>query len=288
MILKISHLTTYHYRHPVILAPHRLMLRPRDSHILRVVSTSLSLLPMASLQWSLDVFGNTIAVATFSEAACELCIDSNLTVEPFEAAAPHAQICQHAACYPFDYSQDERIDLGAMLFPHYPDPAGRLSAWAHSFILGGRTGTLALLSDLNSGIASRFNYQSREEEGTQTPIQTLNRGWGACRDFAVLLVEAARWLGIGARLVSGYVNDSHQSAGFRGLGSTHAWAELYLPGAGWVSFDPTNGTIGDLSLIGVAIGRTMEQIVPVSGSFLGLSDDFLGMTVQVGVSSSQL
>jgi transglutaminase-like putative cysteine protease len=261
------------------------MLRPRDSHALRVIKTGLTLSPPASLQWSLDVFGNSIAVASFSGPTCELRIDSTLTVESFGTASPPFQIGEHTVSYPFDYSQDERIDLGALRSPHYPDPTGRIAAWARSFVLCQKTGALALLSDLNAGIATRFSYQSREEEGTQTPIQTLDRGWGACRDFAVLLVEAARWLGIGARLVSGYIDESHQSGGFPGLGSTHAWAELYLPGAGWITFDPTNGTVGDQRLIRVAVGRTMEQIVPISGSFMGDPGDFLDMTVQVGVKS---
>jgi transglutaminase-like putative cysteine protease len=259
------------------------MLRPRDSHALRVVKTGLTLSPPGNMQWTLDVFGNSIAVASFLEPTRELRIDSALTVEPFAAADPQFQVSGWAVSYPFAYSADERMDLGALLSPHYADPAGRLGAWARSFVLCGQTGTLALLTDLNTGISAQFRYQSRDEEGTQTPLQTMDRGWGACRDFAVLLVEAARWLGIGARLVSGYVDESHYRGGVSGFGATHAWAELYLPGAGWITFDPTNGTVGDQGLIRVAVGRTMGQIIPVSGSFVGTSGDFQDMTVQVAV-----
>lgn len=283
MLLKVKHSTVYRYRRPVDLSPHRLMLRPRDSHALRLVDTGLTLSPPANVQWSLDVFGNSIAVATFSGPASELRIDSTLVVEQFPNAEPTFQIDDHAASYPFAYSPDDRIDLGGLLIPHYYDPDGRLAEWARGFVRGPRTGTLAMLTDLNAGISQHFNYQSRDEEGTQGPLETLERGWGACRDFAVLLVDAARWLGFGARLVSGYLDNSRNSGGSYDCGATHAWADIYLPGAGWTTFDPTNAIVGEEGLIRVAVGREINQIIPVSGSYTGVPDDFLGMTVTVDV-----
>jgi len=141
------------------------------------------------------------------------------------------------------------------------------------------TGTLALLKDINAAISSWISYEARLVEGTQGPLDTLDRGLGSCRDIAVLLIEAARALGFGARIVSGYlanVNETPSSAiGSSDAGSTHAWAEIYLPGAGWMTFD--------FCLIPVAVGRDIRQTVPVAGSFVGATNDFLGMTVEVQV-----
>jgi transglutaminase-like putative cysteine protease len=152
------------------------------------------------------------------------------------------------------------------------------------------TDTLSLLKDINAAISAWISYQSRDDEGTQPPLATLDRGWGSCRDIALLLIEAARRLGLGARIVSGYLAPwtpgGGGQVGAADAGSTHAWAEIYLPGAGWVTFDPTNRTVGDFSLIPVAVARDIRQAVPVSGSFVGVPDDFLGMTVEVVVTAT--
>jgi transglutaminase-like putative cysteine protease len=173
-----------------------------------------------------------------------------------------------------------------MLERQHPDPDGRLTSWARGFVRSNPTDTSALLADLNSGIAARISYQSRETEGTQTPVETLNRGWGSCRDLAVLLIEAARTLGFGARVVTGYLYnpdaDGHANAAV-GAGTTHAWAEIYVPGSGWIAYDPTNGTIGGADLIRVAVTRDISQAVPISGSFMGAQGDYCGMTVDVSV-----
>jgi transglutaminase-like putative cysteine protease len=161
-----------------------------------------------------------------------------------------------------------------------------LRIWARGFIRSNPTDTLSLLKDLSLGGAEWISYQSREVEGTQSPTQTLDRGWGSCRDFAVLFAEAARTLGFGTRIVSGYLyNPSENSVGSGGSGSTHAWAEVYLPGAGWITFDPTNRSVGGVNLIPVAVGRDIRQIMPVVGSFVGMNDAFQGMSVEVQVSS---
>jgi Transglutaminase-like superfamily len=174
--------------------------------------------------------------------------------------------------------------LGALAIQQYPDPAGGLSAWAKAFVRGTSTDTPSLLKDLSAGVSKWINYQSREDEGTQSPVQTLDRGWGSCRDFAVLFVEAARNLGFGARIVSGYFYNAHQDvAGTGGAGSTHAWAEVYVPGAGWITFDPTNRGVGGFNLIPVAVARDIRQVIPVAGSFVGMTDAFQGMAVEVNV-----
>jgi transglutaminase-like putative cysteine protease len=282
--LTVRHSTEYRYCQPVYLAPHRLMLRPRDSHALRLVDTELTISPPAVLEWSHDVFGNSVAVATFNTSATMLRIDSILKVERFGGDVPAYQVDPRAVSYPFSYSEADRIDLGALLALQYNDPQGRLLSWARHFIRGLRPRSLDLLIDLNNGIRSWFSYQTRDEEGTQSPLQTLDRGWGCCRDFAVLLAEAARSLGFGARIVTGYLDTLVEQGWIvNGAGATHAWVDIYLPGAGWVAFDPTNGTVGGAGLIPVAVARDIGQIIPISGSYVGTGGDYLGMTVDVTV-----
>ncbi len=215
-----------------------------------------------------------------------LLIDSVAELELTAAAWPVFDIAASAIFYPFRYSDDEWIDLGALTIQQYPDPAGRLRSWTRAFVRSNPTDTLSLLKDLSAGVSRWISYQSREDEGTQSPTQTLDRGWGSCRDFAVLFVEAARNLGFGARIVSGYLYHPDQSiVGSADAGSTHAWAEVFVPGAGWITFDPTNRSVGGFNLIPVAVARDIRQAMPVAGSFIGMTDAFQGMSVEVLVTS---
>ncbi|MCB4770291.1 transglutaminase family protein [Ancylobacter sp. Lp-2] len=288
--LTVRHVTHYTYANPVVFQPHRLMLRPRDSHDLRLVGAELTLWPHGNIRWMHDVFGNSVAVVDFIEPSNELKIESVLTIERFGLGAPIFEVEEGAATYPFVYSTDDRTDLGRMLECHYPDPNGELEAWAKGFIASRPTDTMALLSDINAGIHTGFAYQVRHEQGTQPPLETLRLGSGSCRDFALLLIEAVRALGFGARFVTGYLYDpalDGENAGIVGAGATHAWADIYLPGAGWIEFDPTNGSIAADNLIRVAVTRDPAQAVPVAGGFTGLVGDYLGMTVDVSVRSPQ-
>jgi transglutaminase-like putative cysteine protease len=283
-VLRIRHRTNYCYREPVQLGPHRLMLRPRESRDVRLVSSTLDVAPTASISWANDVFGNAVASLNFSGLADCLTIDSVAVVELAASPWPVFDIAGSAVRYPFCYSDDESADLGPLLAMQYFDPTGRLATWAQSFVRGTETDTLSLLKDLVAGVAGWICYQSREEEGTQSPEQTLERGWGSCRDLAVLFAEAARSLGFGARIISGYLyNPDHAAAASNGAGSTHAWAEVYLPGAGWITFDPTNRAVGGFNLVPVAVGRAIAQVMPVAGTFLGMTDAYQGMSVEVQV-----
>lgn len=284
--LGIHHRTTYRYRRPVVFGPHRLMVRPRDGHDLRVVESGLVLSPPADVRWTYDVFGNSIATAHFNTTAATLSFESRLVVDRFFDVEPSREIEAFARTFPFRYSEDDRIDLGALLVPQDPDPEHRLARWAIDFIAGRPTDTLALLGDLNTGISAWVFYQSRDDEGTQTPLETLDRGWGSCRDLAVLLMEAARHLGFAARIVSGYNAGRRSGAGIETPGSTHAWVEIFVPGPGWIAFDPTNRTVGDGALVPIARARSIRQVVPVAGSFIGVPDDFLGLDVDVTVLSA--
>ncbi|MDB5414593.1 MAG: transglutaminase domain protein [Rubritepida sp.] len=285
-VLAVAHSTIYRYARPVGLGPQRLMLRPRDSHDTRLLSASLTLSPPGKLRWFYDVFGNSIALAEFAGTTTELVIRSDLLVERFGGNEPPrdiaAEIASEARAWPFAYSRDDRADLGSMLVPQYADPQGRLLRWARGFVAGNPTPTLGLLKDINASIQAGFIYRAREEAGTQTPLQTLDKGSGTCRDFAVLMIETCRAMGFGARLISGYLHVRDYGTA-QGAGSTHAWCEVYLPQAGWISFDPTNGVVGGRDLIRVATVRDIRQAAPITGSFIGRPTDFLDMEVSVHV-----
>ena len=286
-LLNTFHRTVYSYRCPVSLGPHRLMLRPRETRHLRLISHEIDLSPEADIDWSQDVSGNAIASARFHAPTDRLKIESRLQLELSAPMWPVFPIAASAIEYPFFYSDDDWIDLGALTQPQFPDDAGRLSRWVEGFVYQRPTDTLSLLKDISNGVSSQISYAVREDEGTQSPLETLGRGWGSCRDFAVLLAEAARLLGLGARLVSGYLFDPENDlVGSMGSGSTHAWAEIFIPGAGWVTFDPTNRSVGSKNLIPVAVARDIRQAVPVAGSFAGPSDALIGMSVEVSVASS--
>lgn len=284
--LTIRHQTTYRYRKPVILHPHRLMLRPREAHDLRLLSFEVTITPDATLAWSRDVAGNTIATASFHAMTDRLSIGSRAEVELDAEQWPVFDIAASAIFFPFRYSDDELIDLGAMAIPQYPDDTGALRDWVRAFIHAEPADTLSLLKDINAWIPASIPYRSRDDEGTYTPVQTLELRQGTCRDFSVLLVEAARCLGFGARLVSGYLYNPDEAGATPGLGqTTHAWAEIYLPGAGWIAFDPTNATVGGGNLVPVAVGRDIRQVAPVAGSYAGARDDFIDMSPEVFVAA---
>lgn len=285
--LRIRHRTTYAYRRQVRLGPHRLMLRPRESRNLRLISSEIKMTPAGALTWAQDVFGNDVATVTFSTMTDVFAIDASTELELHASAWPVFDIAASAIVYPFRYSDNDWTDLGATTAQQYVDPDGRLRQWARDFVRGDRTDTLSLLKDLSAGVSRSISYQARDDEGAQSPTQTLARGWGSCRDFAVLFAEAARSLGFGARIVSGYLfNPDERLAGMSGAGSTHAWAEVYVSGAGWISFDPTNQGVGGFNLIPVGVARDIRQIMPVVGSFVGDSGAFQGMSVEVVVTAN--
>jgi transglutaminase-like putative cysteine protease len=287
-LLTIHHKTEYRYAHPVAFGEHRIMLRPRDGHDLRVLSGNLEIVPEPmSLRWIHDVFGNSVAIATFDERAETLTVSSTATVEhnPAEEYAPTPD--DPAYFYPFLYSDDEFPDLVQFITPQYGDPDGALSAWARNFLDDeGPTPTFNILSDMTHGIRKAFTYRKRHEHGTQHPLDTLQTRSGTCRDYALFMIEALRRLGIAARFVSGYLFiPGDRSHGYVGGGSTHAWVQVYLPSAGWIEFDPTNGIVGTKDLVRVAVARDPRQAIPLHGTYLGSADAYVGMEVSINVVS---
>jgi transglutaminase-like putative cysteine protease len=286
-LLTVRHATTYRYAQPVTFGQHRLMLRPRDSHDMRLVGAELTLSPPGAVRWMHDVFGNSVALVDFQGPGALLKIVSTLKIERYGLEGPVFPLAPEAELYPFIYSSSDRVDLGRLLEQHYPDPNGILARWADGFVTSRPMRTLDLLTNMNAALKPVIIYAERHESGTQSPAETLERKAGACRDFAMVFIEAARYLGFGARFVSGYLYDPALDRGdaTQAVAATHAWAEVYLPGAGWIEYDPTDVLIAGENLIRVAVTRDPSQAVPISGSYTGSTADFLGMTVEVAVTA---
>lgn len=284
--LEIVHRTRYEYAAPVTLGDYRLMFRPRDSHDLRLLRTSLVIEPVAQVRWIHDPFGNSIAIAAFAETPVSVLeFTSTIELEHFGVPPEVPAIEDYAQTLPFSYLAEEAPDLTRYVERHYPDPNAEITTWAKQFLEGeGGTDTFSVLSRMCKGIQEQLNYSMRFEIGTQPPATTLKTGGGTCRDYALLMMEGARCLGIAARFITGYLYDPALDAA---PGQTsapafpHAWMEVYLPGAGWIEFDPTNGIIGSERLIRVAVARDPEQAMPIKGTFTGAAG--VGITALVDV-----
>jgi transglutaminase-like putative cysteine protease len=264
------------------------MCRPRDSHDLRLLDTGLAITPQPSeLRWMHDVFGNSVAIAIFSDPAAELVFESSFLAEHFPLPERTLVIDDYAATLPLSYSASDDVDLGASKARQYPDPEHKLDAWVKSLLdKTPGNGTLDVLMAMIGAIKSEFTYKRREEVGVQTPVETLDLRSGSCRDFAVFMMDAVRFLGLAAQFVSGYLYDEaliDAGGGLVGGGATHAWIQIYLPGVGWVEFDPTNALVGGRNLIRVAVAREAAQAAPLVGSFTGDAEDFLALNVSVEV-----
>jgi transglutaminase-like putative cysteine protease len=288
-LLTIHHKTEYRYARPVAFGEHRIMLRPRDGHDLRVLESRLDIAPEPmSLRWIHDVFDNNVAIADFDERSHNLTFTSTVTVEHNPAEEFALTPDDPAYFYPFLYDDEEFLDLVQFITPQYSDPDGELSAWARNFLdAEAPTPTFKILSGMTHGIRDAFTYRKRHEQGTQHPLDTLQTGSGTCRDYALFMIEALRRLGIAARFVSGYIAiPGDRAHGYAGGGSTHAWVQVYLPSAGWIEFDPTNGIVGTRDLIRVAVARDPSQAIPLHGTYLGPADAFIGMEVNINVTSA--
>jgi transglutaminase-like putative cysteine protease len=284
--LTVNHRTVYRYNEPVELGEHRMMFRPREGYDLRLVQTNLIITPRpAHLRWLHDPFDNSIAVATFEGSTTHLSFESTVTLEHFEDCVPEYPLEDYAQTYPFRYADEDFANLERALARHYPGKT--VDEWALQFLdASATTGTMKMLRAMTHGIREQFKYTRRIEKGVQTPEQTLKEGCGSCRDFAVLMMEATRSLGVAARFVSGYIfmpNDS----GITGGGATHAWMQAYLPGAGWIDFDPTNNIIGNRNLIRVAVAWAPAQVLPLWGTYAGSPEAFIGMDVDVNVTVAE-
>jgi transglutaminase-like putative cysteine protease len=285
-LLRVRHRTSYAYRRAVAFGEHRLLFRPRGSHDQRLLSTDLRITPSPSeLFWIHDVFGNSVAVARFEAEATELTFETDVLLEHNPEVEPRFQTDPAARTWPVVYDADQLPDLEPAIRRHYPDH-GEVEGWARRFVHdGGRVPeTGHVLMTMTAAIKDGFRYTRRVEPGTQPPSATLASRTGTCRDFALLMMEGARALGLAARFVTGYIYvPARDRDEIRGGGATHAWVQIFLPGAGWVEFDPTNGIVGSRDLIRVGVARDPRQARPLSGSFTGSREDSLGMSVEVKV-----
>lgn len=281
--LKIEHTTNYLYSDTVTLQMHKLLLRPREGHDIRIEFSQLNITPIHSLKWQRDVYGNSVGVVTFAKTSSRLSIMSGIVLQHYEDRPLDFLVTDYAVQYPFLYAPEERVDLGPYLVSMYPNDADVLRDWLTQFWQPDqRVETYVLLDSINKAIAQNFIYRMREEPGVQTPAQTLAKRSGSCRDYATLFIEACRYLGLAARFVSGYLYDPAIAPGNN---STHAWSEVYLPGAGWKGFDSTCGQVVGYNHIAVAVHRHSEAIPPVSGAFVATTPQSPVMQVQVDVSA---
>jgi transglutaminase-like putative cysteine protease len=283
--LTISHITSYAYSRPVAFGEHRIMVRPRESFDQRLIEAHLHIDPKpVELRWLQDVFGNSVAIARFDRRSDGLRFESWVRMEHSPLAREALAVEDYARLYPFTYSSEDMPDLLRSIERQHHDPYRMVDRWARSFVRNeGPTDTVAMLADMTAAVRRQFDYVQRHEKGTQTPMETLRIGQGTCRDFAVLMMEAARALGFAARFVSGYVYNPRRDDGRVGGGNTHAWVRIFLPGSGWVEFDPTNGIVGNDGLIRVGIARDPYQAVPLSGTWFGARSTSVDMSVEVDV-----
>jgi transglutaminase-like putative cysteine protease len=278
--LNISHVTGYRFATPVSLLPHRLPLRPREKHNLRIESSVLEIFPAHTLQWKRDVLDNSVAVVGFSERSDRLRISSNVVIQHYEDNPFDFLADDYAVIHPFDYAEEDRIELAPFRQAVYPADQEAVRRWLDELGLPRPIETFALLDRMNREIVGAFSYQIREEQGVQPPAQTLARNCGSCREFAALFMEACRHLGLASRFVSG---DLHTSDFDTGNASTHAWAEVYLPGAGWKGCDPTSGEVTGNRHIAPAVARHPETVPPVAESYIGSGNQLPLLNVEVRV-----
>jgi len=279
MKLRIQHRTTYRYAAPVQFGPHRIMVRPREGHDIQIEESRLEISPAHRIQWSQDVYGNDIALVNFTEPASELVIYSDLVLHHLGTNPFDFFLDPDAVSYPFAYDPETTLELAGLVQLVYGSDAAAIREWLGQFWHPGQTiDTLALLQKINGTIQHAFAYQVRDEPGVQSPAETLKKKSGSCRDFATLFLEACRCLGLASRFVSGYM-----LGGATGVGaSTHAWAEVYLPGGGWKGFDPTLGLLTTSQHVPVAVSRHPENAMPVTGSYIGPAKS-LGIEIDVRV-----
>ena len=279
--LQISHVTEYRFPSPVSVLPHRLLLRPRENHNVRIESSLLEIFPAHTVQWKRDVLDNSVAVVAITQPTDLLRIASTVVIQHYDENPFDFLIDNYALMHPFSYTASDHTELEPFLRAVYPDDRELVIGWLQESGWRQPTQTFTLLDRINRGIASGFSYQIREEQGVQSPATTLRQRSGSCRDFAALFTEACRHLGLATRFVSGYL---FTWAGDAGNASTHAWAEVYLPGAGWKGFDPTSGEVAGDRHVAVAVARHPEAVPPVAGDFVGTTQERPTLSVILRVS----
>jgi len=281
MKIRIQHRTTYNYAQPVSFGQHKVMVRPREGHDLHIESSVLEISPAHTIRWMRDVNGSSIAKVDFTEMASQLSFYSEVVLQQYDVNPLDFILEENAVTFPFVYDPESLPELTAYMAIFYPKDSAALREWMAQFWKPGeRIETIVLLQKLNMHINRTFQYQRRDETGVQTPAETLKKNSGSCRDFATLMLETCRCWGLAARFVSGYMQCDATEAGGA---STHAWMEVYLPGAGWKGFDPTSGIMTGAQYVTVAVSSNPENAAPIAGAFHGPANAFQGIQVDVTV-----
>ena len=281
MKIRIRHRTTYNYHQPVKIGQHKIMIRPREGHDVHIESSVLEITPAHTIRWMRDVYGNSLAKVDFTQTAAQLSFYSEVVLQQYDENPLDFILEESAVNYPFIYDSESLPELTSYMAILYPRDATALREWLAQFWKPGvKVETIYLLQQLNTYINHKFTYQRRDEPGVQTPAETLQKNSGSCRDFATLMLEACRCWGLAARFVSGYMLCEATEAGGA---STHAWMEVYLPGAGWKGFDPTSGIMTGAQHVTVAVSRNPENAAPIGGTFEGPCDAFQSIQVDVTV-----
>lgn len=256
------------------------MMRPRESHAIKLDKCSFSISIPHQLRWIRDLHENNVGLVDFIEPAAELVIEAEFVLHVAEENPFNFIIAAEAAEYPFMYEYELGADLFTLSHNVYVRDVEQISQWLHPvWHPGKRLGTLELLQELTGHIYRTVRYQRRMEKGVQSPAETLEKRSGSCRDSATLFIEACRFLGLAARFVSGYM----YSSDIMGRMSMHGWAEVYLPGAGWIGFDPSWGILASSQYFPVAVSRHSEHAPPISGSYLGIPSAFIKSQVDLYV-----
>lgn len=285
-IFVIRHVTTYNYRKPVAFGEHRMMLRPRDDGDQVVLDTDIAIAPAPRrISWTRDELGNHVATAEFGDRAAELRFESTIRLDHAAMNFAAHDIADDARLFPFRLGEDQPARVPSK--PTHP----RVQSWAEGFLRAdGTADTYDLLVGMTQTIKQKFKHAARHQHGIQAPEQTLQLASGSCRDHALLMIAALRHLGFAARFVSGYLyladDDEGDEVPLDG-GNTHAWAQAYVPGPGWVDFDPSSGSVGNRNLVRVAVADEPGEAIPLQGSWFGRSADHLAMKVAVRVAAAR-
>jgi transglutaminase-like putative cysteine protease len=285
-ILNIRHITTYHYKQPVAFGEHRMMLRPRDDDDQTIIETELEITPKPKrLDWTRDNLGNHVSTAHFGDRARELRFVSNIRLDHAPDGFRAIDIKNFARTFPFAYAPEDRLALEPFIYPLFPHP--EIDRWSAMFFHeDGSADTHELLGNITRTMMRTFRHVSRHEKGIQAPVRTLTLGSGSCRDLAVLMIAVLRARGIAARFVSGYLHLPDDDDDCVAGGNTHAWVQVYVPGPGWVDFDPSAGTVGNENHVRVAVARHPSEAIPLQGTWYGTAADHLAMKVAVKVTAA--
>ena len=277
--LRIHHETIYFYRKPVRFGPHRLLLRPREGHDIRVEELTLEIEPEFSLDWSRDVFGNSVATIQPLHPAKELRIRNRVVLRQTAPFPANTASSAKPSAFPVAYSPFESGIAAAYQATTFPEDVLAVKEWMNRRFGNSHGGNAErLVESVNRGVRESISYARRETKGVQSPAETLSKKSGSCRDMATLLLEALRVLGFPARFASGYL---HCTASEAGHASTHAWAEVYLPEIGWVGYDATTGESTSANHVVTGVSNHPRGVMPVTGSFFGNQKDYTEMTVTV-------